>query len=477
MLQVYDTLTRKKHEFNPIEEGKVLLYQCGPTVYWTQHIGNMRAVVMTDLVVRTLEYLGYDVNFVRNYTDVGHLTSDGDTGEDKMEKGAKREGLSPKQIADKYIAIFEKDCHLLHTQTPSVLCRATEYIADIIQLTQKLLDNNHAYCTDLAVYFNTKTFPTYDTLSRQNIDALVTGAGKGTVGDVNKKNPADFALWVFKAGVHAHALQYWPSPFCSTLVKNGEGFPGWHIECSAMSMKNLGETLDIHMGGVEHIPVHHTNEIAQSEGATGKTFVRYWMHYEHLLVNGEKMSKSLGNVYSIKELQKKGYHSLALRYFFLQAQYRSRQNFTFEALQSSTNALNSILSTIMLLAQADTHHGTIIEAQHKKFMQAIEDDMNIPQALAVLWEVINSDEVASGKLVTILDFDKVLGLRLCDILDHKIPQKIHDLVQYRELLRKESKFDKADKIRKQIESTGYRVEDTELGSFIVAKKPLDLLAP
>ncbi|MCR4329405.1 MAG: cysteine--tRNA ligase [Candidatus Roizmanbacteria bacterium] len=477
MLQIYDTLTRKKHEFNPLRIGKASLYQCGPTVYWIQHIGNLRAVVMTDLVVRTLNFVGYGVNFVRNYTDVGHLTSDSDTGEDKMEKGAKREGMSPKQIAEKYIAIFEKDCHLLHTQKPTILCRATEYISEIIQLTQKLLDSKHAYSTDLAVYFDTETFPAYDTLSRQNREALVVGAGKGTVEDSNKKNPADFALWFFKAGTHAHVLQYWPSPFRSRLVENGEGFPGWHIECSAMSMKNLGETLDIHMGGVEHIPVHHTNEIAQSEAATGKTFVRYWMHYEHLLVNGEKMSKSLGNVYSIDDLQQKGYHPLALRYFFLQAHYRSRQNFTFEALQASTSALNSILSTVMLLAQTNVKQGTIIEVQQKKFIQAIEDDVNIPKALAILWEVINSDEAGSDKLATILSFDEVLGLRLRDILKYKVPQKIFDMADSRSNFRKESKFDEADAARLKIEREGYKVEDTEFGSFVVAQNPLDLLTP
>ena len=475
MLQLYDTLTRKKHAFNPLEEGKVSLYQCGPTVYWTQHIGNLRAVVMTDLIVRTLEYSGYAVKFVRNYTDVGHLTSDSDSGEDKMEKGAKREGLSPKQIAEKYIAIFEKDCTLLNAQNPTISCRATDYISDMIQLTQKLLDNKYAYSTELAVYFDTKKFAAYDTLSRQKMESLVTGAGKGTVEDVHKKSPTDFALWFFKAGTHAHALQYWPSPFRSRLVENGEGFPGWHIECSAMSMKNLGETLDIHMGGVEHIPVHHTNEIAQSEAATGKTFVRYWMHYEHLLVNGEKMSKSLGNVYSIDDLQQKGFHPLALRYFFMQAHYRSRQNFTLEALESSVNALNSILSTIMLLLQVDKHEGSIIEDQHKLFIEAIEDDFNIPKALAVLWEVMNSNEAPKDKLATVLDFDKVLGLRLRDILKYTIPQKIHAMVKSRQLLRKQSKFDEADTLRMDIEREGYKVEDFESGSIVTAKKPLELL--
>ena len=371
MLAFYNTLHRKKQEFHPLHGKKVTLYQCGPTVYWTQHIGNMRAVVVADLFVRTLEYLGYTVHFVRNYTDVGHLTSDSDTGEDKMEKGAKRENTTPQQIADKYIGIFERDAGLLNAKNPTLQCRATEYIDQMIDLTQKLLDTHHAYVTDLAVYFDTTTFPKYYALSQQKEDALIAGAGKGTVEDAHKKNPSDFALWFFKAGTHAHALQFWPSPFHSQYVEHGEGFPGWHIECSAMSMKNLGETIDIHMGGVEHIPVHHTNEIAQSESVTGKPFVHYWLHYEHLLVNGEKMSKSLGTGYTIEELLQKKYHPLALRYFFLQAHYRTRQNFTFEALQSSTNALNSILSSVMLFGQTrSVQKGTVIEDFYRKFFFA-----------------------------------------------------------------------------------------------------------
>src|SRR4030042_2920350 len=351
MLKLYNTLNSKREEIKPLKDKKVNMYYCGPTVYWTQHIGNLRVMFCADLVVRVLKYLGYKVKFVRNYTDVGHLTSDEDLGEDKMEKGAKREGLKPQQIADKYIKIYEQDTAKLNLGEPNVKPRATKYIKEMIKIVQVLLDKGFAYTTDLAVYFDVTKAQNYNQLSGQNLDEQIKGAGTGEVEDPQKKHPADFALWFFKAGRHQNALQTWTSPFKSPLVEKGQGFPGWHIECSAMSKKNLGNTFDIHMGGIEHIPVHHTNEIAQSESANGVKFVNYWLHNEHLTVNSGKMAKSEGTSFSLQEVEDKGFQPLVLRYFFLQAQYRSKQNFTWESLQASQTGLERIYSQVIDLGK------------------------------------------------------------------------------------------------------------------------------
>ncbi|PLX21133.1 cysteine--tRNA ligase, partial [Candidatus Parcubacteria bacterium] len=341
-ISLYNTLNRKKEEFKPLRPNELSVYYCGPTVYWTQHIGNLRGAFCTDVITRTFEYLGYKVNLVRNYTDVGHLSSDADEGEDRMEKGAKRENLQPEQIAQKYIDIFENDSKELNIKQPSHKPKATEHINDMIELVSELIEKGFAYVTDLAVYFDVSLVTEYNKLSKQVVEKNISGAGSGAVRDDMKKNPEDFALWFFKAGTHKNAIQFWPSPFKSTLVENGEGFPGWHIECSAMSRHFLGKTIDIHMGGIEHIPVHHTNEIAQSEAANGCVFANYWLHNEHLLVNNGKMSKSEGTSYSLSEIKEKGYKPLALRYFFLQANYRSKQNFTWDALSASTKGYDRL---------------------------------------------------------------------------------------------------------------------------------------
>jgi len=481
MIQLYNTLTRKKEEFKPIQEGHVLFYHCGPTVYWTQHIGNLRGMTMGDLVVRTFRYFGYDVRHVRNYTDVGHMTGDtigdADTGEDRMEKGAKREGLSPQQIADKYIAIFERDTKVLNLLEPTVKPRATEYIEEMIAMVTTLLDKGFAYTTDLAIYFDVSKFSTYTELSHQNMDMLTKGAGKAEVSDPQKKNPADFAIWFFRAGTHAHALQYWDSPFVSPLVKNGQGFPGWHMECSAMCRALLGETIDIHFGGIEHIPLHHTNEIAQSEATNGVTFVHYWLHNAHLLVDNKKMAKSEGTSYALSDIIKKGYDPLALRYFFLTAQYRSQQNFTWDALSGAQKAFHD-LRTMMAGWRKEENRTVLsdeklqkIDAFRAKFHAALENDLNIPGALAVVWEIAKSNIPSSDKYDVIREFDEVLGLELGSYelrvtSEQKIPKEIEELVEKRNALRKEKKFDEADTVRKELEEKGYVVEDTSGGSSI-----------
>ncbi len=462
MLTLFNTLTRKKEEFQPISPGQVLFYHCGPTVYWTQHIGNLRGMTMGDLVRRTMEYMGLTVKHVRNYTDVGHLTSDSDTGEDKMEKGAKREGKTPDEIATLYIHQFEIDTQALHLLEPTVKPLATAYIVDMIALVSTLLEKGYAYTTDLAVYFDVTTFETYTKLSHQQMDKLMEGAGKAEVSDPRKKHAADFVLWFFTAGVHTNALQYWPSPFQSLLVKNGEGFPGWHLECSAMTKALLGNTIDIHMGGVEHIPVHHTNEIAQSEAANGVPFVHYWLHNEHLLVNDKKMAKSEGTGFSLSEIIDHGYDPLVLRYFFLQSHYRSKQNFTWEALDGAKSALTTLREYIGTWKEAFSEHELSKEAFtfKQRFLCAISDDINVPQALGIVWEMTKSDISQGEKRALLLDFDRVFGLGLADFKQEAIPKEILELATKITELRKEKKFQEADALRKQITDRGYSVQDT-----------------
>ena len=460
MLYLYNTLTRTKEEFKPIKKGLVTMYYCGPTVYWTQHIGNLRGMFCSDLVMKTLKYNKYKVKLVRNYTDVGHLTSDQDEGVDKMEKASKIENKNPNEIANKYIKIFEHDIKELNIESATYRPRATEYINEMIKMVSILLKKGYAYQTDLAIYFDVSKVKDYTKLSGQKIEANMTGTGKGEVEDKNKKHPNDFALWFFKASKHVNALQYWKSPFESSLVKNGEGFPGWHIECSAMSKKLLGKTIDIHMGGIEHIPVHHTNEIAQSESANGVKFVNYWLHNEHLLVNNEKMSKSTGTSYSLEEIKQKGFNPLVLRYFFLQAHYRSKQNFTFEALESAKSGLNNIYNQINLLGKKS---GKINKEYKEKFINALNDDFNSPKALAILQELLKSNIDNSDKLATILDFDKVFGLNLKNIKIEKveIPENVKLLADQRLKARQEKNWSESDRLRDEIKMLGYEIEDTK----------------
>ncbi len=481
MLKIYNTLTRQKEDFNPINPPKVSFYQCGPTVYWTQHIGNMRAMVMADLIRRGLQSLGFEVDFVRNYTDVGHLTGDNlgdaDSGVDRMEKGAQREGLTPQEIADKYIKIFENDTHDLNILEPTHKPRATEYIPQMIEMIQKLLENGCAYETQNAVYFDITKASDYNKLNRQNLEENQQGAGSGDVQDSDKRNPADFALWFFRTGVHENALQYWESPFSSPDVENGEGFPGWHIECSAMTKAILGETIDIHMGGIEHIPVHHTNEIAQSECANGVEFVHYWIHNEHLNVNDGKMSKSEGTGYALSEIRDKGIDPLVLRYFFLQAHYRSKQNFTWEGLEASETAFNR-LKALVASYKNKTEEATVSEELQKEvdgfnqqFKAALEDDFNTPQILALVWEIAKSNIPPFDKYQLILSFDKVLGLRLDKDTDKdkEIPENIQTLVKEREDARKAGDWGKSDELRDKIDRLGYSVNDIPEGTKISKK--------
>lgn len=471
MLKVHNTLVREKQPFTPIEENKVRFYHCGATVYWNQHIGNMRGMVMADLINRSLMYLGYDVSLVRNYTDVGHLTGDNigdaDIGEDKMEKAAKRENTTPEKIAQKYIDQFEKDTQALNVQPPTYTPRATDYIDEMIAMVETLLDKDYAYITPQAIYFDTSKAKDYTRLSGQDLKENKAHAGSGDVIDSDKRNVADFALWFFKTGTHENALQTWKSPFNSPLVKEGEGFPGWHIECSAMSRSLLGMTLDIHMGGVEHIPVHHTNEIAQSEAANDADFVHYWIHNEHLTVDGGKMSKSEGTSYLVDDIVKKGFNPLSLRYFFLQAHYRSKQNFTWDALTASETAYTRLQDKVNILPEG----GSVDKEYEEKFKKALEDDFNIPECLALAWDMLKSDMSDADKRATLLRFDEVFGLQLREtqVRETMAPQEVEQLVEEREMARKNKDWKKADELREEIEKAGFIVKDTDSGSQLTKK--------
>lgn len=460
VLKIYNTLGREKQEFKPLQEGKISFYYCGPTVYSQQHIGNLRGAFCADSIRRSLEYLGYKVNFVSNYTDVGHLTGDNegdaDLGEDKMEKGAKKEGLSSSKIADKYIKIYEEDTKKLNILSSTTRCRATDYIKEMIEMVQVLLEKGFAYQTDLAIYFDISKAQNYTELSGQKIEDLKLGAGTGDVLDSQKRNQNDFAIWFFKTGKHQNASQTW-------LAFGKEGFPGWHIECSAMAKKHLGDTIDLHMGGIEHISIHHTNEIAQSESANGVKYVNYWLHNEHLGIDGTKMSKSLGNVVFIEDIKEKlGCSPLVLRYLYSQARYRSKQNFTWEALQSAQNGYESLLTSLSSLGEKI---GKVSEEFKNKFKEKLNDDFNIPQALALVSEVLKSDLSSEDKLATVLDFDRVLGLDLNKkvVVVSDFPQEVQDLVDEREIARAEKDWEKSDKLRKKIENFGYLIKDTKSG--------------
>lgn len=466
-IKIYNTISKTKEEFASLKNGEVGFYQCGPTVYWTQHLGNIRAMVMADVVVRTFKYLSYKVNFVRNYTDVGHLTSDEDEGEDKLEKGAKRENLTPQQISEKYIKIFEEDIKKLNTLSPNHRPKATETIPEIIEMIKVLMNKDFAYKTNLGIYFNISKAKDYTRLSGQKQEDLIQGAGAGEVSDPDKLNSSDFALWFFKKGKHEKALQTWGSPW-------GQGFPGWHIECSAMSKKFIGDTVDIHMGGVEHISVHHTNEIAQSESANDTKFVNYWIHNEHLLVDGGKMSKSQGTSFSVSDVEEKGFDPLALRYFFLQAHYRSQQNFTWEALEASQSGLKHLYEEIVTLGE---EKGTINESLINKFIEKISDDFNTPQALAVVSEVLKSEINNEDKLATLYSFDDVLGLNFVDArqkvpleisLDN-LPKNIQEILKERELSRVNKDYKKSDELREELSKFNYIIKDTDQGQKIFKK--------
>lgn len=453
MLSLYNTLTRTKEGFSSIIPGKIGIYACGPTVYWFAHIGNMRTNLFVDVLRRTLALNGFDVHLVMNITDVGHLTDDEDTGEDKMIIAMKREGKTALEIAEFYTQQFFQDIHALNILPAREYPRATEHIDEQIQMIVALEKNGFTYITADGVYFDTAKLPNYGRLSGQEGEDKQAGA-RVSMGE--KKNATDFALWKFSKE-DAHRQMEWESPW-------GIGFPGWHIECSAMSKKYLGVPFDIHTGGIDHIAVHHENELAQTQGADGCLQANVWMHGEFLTMDGGKMSKSLGNLFTIDQLKERGFDPLAYRYFVLGAHYRSKLNFTFDALEAAQNALRRLRNMVRQWDTPSEPDAVFVE----KFTKAINDDLNTPQALAVLWELVDTDLPLAIKSATVLFFDQVFGLALEAYVAKPvvIPKKIEQLLARRRRVREEKNWTQSDALRDEIATLGFVVEDTPGGQVV-----------
>lgn len=456
-MKLYNTLSRQIEEFTPLNAPNVTMYACGPTVYDYAHIGHMRKYTMDDVLKRVLEANDYKVKHVMNVTDVGHLVSDADEGDDKLEKGAKARNESVWDVARFFEKNFIEDITRMNILLPEVVCRATEHISEQLKLIEKLEKNGFTYTTDEAVYFDVSKFPSYTKLSGQSLEDKTTGAREDVVVDHQKKNPADFALWFFTVGHYADHTMRWPSPW-------GEGFPGWHIECSAMSMEYLGNTIDIHTGGIDHIAVHHANEIAQSEAATGQQFVRFWVHHNFVRINDEKMSKSLKNYYRLADVENKQFDPFALRYLYLTAHYRDEINFTWESLQSAQNALNNLRQTVRDWQVSDNKPSTYYE----KFLNAVSDDLKLPQAVAIVWEMVNSTQDSSQKAADLLAMDKVLGLDLEKYIGKSIevPEGVQKLLDERQQARKDGNFELSDQLRHEIKKLGFEIEDSSTGTKI-----------
>ncbi|MBI2843066.1 MAG: cysteine--tRNA ligase [Armatimonadetes bacterium] len=463
-MQLYNSLTRKKEELVALEPDKVKIYTCGPTVYNYAHIGNLRTYIFADVLKRSLEFEGYDVTQVMNVTDVGHLTSDDDLGEDKMEAGARREGKSIWDIARFYEEAFFNDAEALNILRPSIVARATEHVPTMIELVLRLQERDYAYETDQAVYFDVSKFPDYTKLAGQALEEQIIGARAEVQVDQEKKNPADFALWFKAVGRFANHLMQWDSPW-------GKGFPGWHIECSAMSMRYLGETFDIHTGGVDHIPVHHTNEIAQSEAATGKQFARYWLHAEFLIVGGgEKMAKSAGEFLRLQSITDRGYDPLDYRFLCLQVHYRSKLTFTWEALDGAKAGYRRLKSFIDQASRAGGTEQPWMQEYRERFREEVLDDLNMPRAMAVMWEMIREANTRRelGVLNLLYDFDQVLGLKLSEAAasaeERELEPEYAALIVEREKARAQKDWTRADEIRRELATVGIAIEDRPEGT-------------
>lgn len=448
----------------PLKKGKVGVYSCGPTVYWNQHLGHMYAYVQWDTLVRLLRYQGNEVKWVMNITDVGHMTSDEDTGEDKMERGAKREGITIEEVAQKYMAQFVDSLDLLNIQRPDVLCRATQHIAEQIEMIKKIEANGFTYKTKTGLVFDTAKFPGYAGFAGLNLEKQEAGARVEV--DIEKKQPWDFLLWV--TNQPAHILQ-WDSPW-------GRGFPGWHIECTAMSVKYLGERFDIHTGGKEHKPVHHTNEMAQAYGAMRHQTANYWMHNDWLVFDGEKMSKSLGNNVLASDLIEKGFSPLAFRYLVLTSHYRKGMNFTWSSLAGAQSAYDKLVGFVRQARGTSNSRTSLskeklkkLDQYRSKFWEVANNDLNFPQALAVMWEMLKSNVPDRDKLDLLLEFDQVLGLNLAEVGAIVVGDDIKQLAAERERLRQAGEFVKADEVRLSVEKLGYIIRDTAHGPAITKK--------
>ena len=456
MLKLFNTLSRKIEEFVPLEKGKVGMYTCGPTVYDYTHIGHLRKYINDDILKKALRANGYSVHHVMNITDVGHLTSDSDTGEDKMEKGASESGRTVWEVAKFFEDYFFKSVSTVNIERADIVCRATEHIGKQVKLIEALEKNGLVYVTSHAVYFDVTKFPKYGQLSGQKLEDKEVGARSDVFVDKSKKHPADFALWFFTVGHFKDHTMRWSSPW-------GEGFPGWHIECSAMSMEYLGESFDVHTGGIDHIPVHHENEIAQAEGATGQPFVKYWVHHDFVNIDKEKMSKSKKNFLRVEEVEGKGFDPMALRYLYLTGHYRSEMAFSFESLTSAQAALNKLRLEVR---SWNLESGKKTGEFYNNFLRAVNEDLNVPKALAVVWEMVKADIPSEQKAADLLEMDKILGLELSKVIGKKIevPEEVQKLVDLREKARLEKDFKRSDELRGEIKKLGYEVLDSADGA-------------
>lgn len=461
-LKLYNTLTKQKSDFVPLNGNEVRIYSCGPTVYSYAHIGNFRTYVFVDNLRRVLEYNGYILKHVMNITDVGHLESDSDEGEDKMEKAARKERKSPYEIAEFYTKAFFADMDKLNIERPEIIAKATEHINDMLEFAKEIVANGYGYETSTAIYFDVSKLDKYPVLSNRNVDEQIAGARVDV--DPEKRNPYDFAIWIKAPESH---IMKWESPW-------GLSYPGWHLECSAMSRKYLGEVFDIHTGGVDHIPTHHENEIAQSKGAFGKIPAKTWMHVEFLQVDGGKMSKSLGNVYTITQLEEKGIEPLAYKMFCYTAHYRTKLNFTFDGIMASQKALNRLReSFVKHFYGNETIEENILQEYRNKFLDAINDDLNMPLAMGIVWELARNEKKSNKLAELLLDFDKVLGLDLKNSEEYlkkqseiEIPEEVKKLVEKRKIAREEKNWALSDEIRDEIKTMGYIVKDTKEGMTI-----------
>lgn len=459
---LYNTLTRKKEEFIPINDKEVKMYTCGPTVYNYAHIGNLRSFIHEDILEKTLEYVGYQVKRVMNITDVGHLQSDADEGEDKMLQGAKRENKTVWEVAEYYTKAFFRDCNKLNIKIPQITCKATDYIDQYIEFIKVLEKKGYTYFVNGNVYFDISKVDDYTKLSGMNLDELKIASRDDVNVDDNKKNPQDFVLWFTKSKFENQAMK-WDSPW-------GVGYPGWHLECSVIAVENFGNKMDIHCGGVDHIPIHHTNEICQTESYTGEKWVNYWWHGEWLVINDSKMSKSSGDFLTIPSLEEKGFDPLAYRYFILNSHYKKQLTFSFDSLDMAANAFKKLKNRINNIIDSNPT-GDISEnilKYKEKFKDSLEDDLNTANAITVLYDVLKADDLTDiEKLYLIEDFDSVLSISLMVVKEEEANEELVKYVEEMILKRQEAKKNKnyelADKIRNELNDKGIVLKDTRDG--------------
>lgn len=471
-MRLYNTLTRQIDEFQPGPDNHVGLYACGLTVYDYTHLGHLRKYTMDDILIRTLRHAGYQVKFVQNVTDVGHLTSDGDTGEDKLEKGARKYQKTVWDIAHEFEDYFWRSMDEMGNLRPDVSCRATDHITEQLEMVKTLEAKGYTYVIEGdGVYMDTSKIPDYGKLALIDIEQLREGARVERV--EGKRNPTDFALWKFERPGENRAMS-WPSPWAE------RSFPGWHIECSAMSMKYLGDQFEVHTGGIDHINVHHTNEIAQAEAATGQVpFVKYWVHHNFLRVNGEKMSKSLGNFFTIDDVLKRGINPRALRLLFLTTHYRSEMNFTWENLEGMQKTYDRLVRQVVELR---IEQGRTILSEDKlakideyrqRFFTALEDDLHTPEAIAIVWEVVKSNIPGPDKYDLLVEFDEVLGLALrsaqAPVASEEVPTEVQALVDQRQVAREAKNWAEADRLRDELASMGWQMRDLPTGEQQISK--------